>query len=225
MIRGRFGDDAVIVKPSATQEMLKTMIDSRPGGTYLVDRFPDVRTLYVQDGQKCGAVGLKGDHLPPLEARKASRQAFLMIADHAAKIRDQMQAKTGYSGEGCIHFENAYFPIVSYDKVEVWKGDLFAGSVGIDPASGLLKVNHGGDYGPIEWFGERTDSVCNSVNVDSVKQALGHYCQDEGRGVHDSNRPLNVEVANQDVAKSKDIRLQEAVSESKSAKQTASIKR
>ncbi len=225
VIKGRFGDDAVIVKPSAAQEMLKTMIDSRPGGTYLVDRFPDVRTLYVQDGQICGAVGLKGDHLPPLEARKASRQAFLMISDHAAKIRDQLQARTGYSGEGCIHFENAYFPIVSYDKVEVWKGDLFAGSVGIDPASGLLKLNHGGDFGPMEWFGERTDSVFNSVNVDSVKQALGHYCLDEGRGVYDSNRPLNVEVANQDVARSKDTRLHEAVSESKSAKQTASIKR
>ncbi len=88
-------------------------------------------------------------------------------------------------------------------------------------ASGLLKLNHGGDFGPMEWFGERTDSVFNSVNVDSVKQALGHYCLDEGRGVYDSNRPLNVEVANQDVARSKDTRLQEAVSESKSQSQKA----
>ena len=75
------------------------------------------------------------------------------------------------------------------------------------------------------WFDERTDSVFNFVNVDSVKQALGHYCLDEGRGVYDSNKPLNVEVVNQDVARSKDVRLQEAISESKSVKLSAIIKK
>jgi hypothetical protein len=107
--------------------------------------------------------------------------------------------------------------------VEVWKGDLFAGSVGIDPSSGLLKLSHGGDFGPMEWFGERTDSVFNSLNMDSIKQSLGNYCLDEGRGIYDANRPLNKEVANEDVARSKDANLQAAV-EAQTQKASVSMK-
>jgi hypothetical protein len=138
-------------------------------------------------------------------------------------VKSQLQSACGYTGEGNIHFENAYYPVIHHDKVEVWKGDLFAGSVGIDPSSGLLKLSHGGDFGPMEWFGERTDSVFNSLNMDSMKQALGNYCLDEGRGIYDANRPLNKEVANDDVARSKDTTLQAAV-ESQSQKASASIK-
>jgi hypothetical protein len=222
-VKARFGEDVRIMKPTEAQALLKEMIDSRPGGTYLVDAFPDVRTLYFQDGQIQGSVSVKGEHMPSVEARRESRQDFCQIADFAEKVRTQLQAKVGYNGDGCIHFENAYFPIVGHDKVEVWKGDLFAGSIGIDPSSGLLKLNHGGDFGPMEWFGERTDSVFNSVTIESVKQALSQYCLDEGRGIYDSNRPLNVEVANNDVAKSNDTKLQQAI-ESQSQTQSKSVK-
>lgn len=222
-VKARFGEDVRIMKPTEAQALLKEVIDSRPGGTYLVDAFPDVRTLYFQDGQIQGSVSIKGEHMPSADARRESRQDFCQIADFAEKVRTQLQAKAGYHGDGCIHFENAYFPIVGHDKVEVWKGDLFAGSIGIDPSSGLLKLNHGGDFGPMEWFGERTDSVFNSVTIESVKQALSQYCLDEGRGIYDSNRPLNVEVANNDVAKSNDTKLQQAI-ESQSQTQSKSVK-
>ena len=75
----------------------------------------------------------------------------------------------------------------------------------------------------MEWFGERTDSIFNSLNMDSIKQSLGNYCLDEGRGIYDANRPLNKEVANEDVARSKDANLQSAV-ESQSQKATVSMK-
>lgn len=226
-VKARFGEDARIIKPTDAQALLKQIIDSRPGGTYLVDAFPDVRTLYFQDGQIQSSVNIKGEHLPSAEARRESRQDFYQIADFAQKVKVQLQTRAGYHGEGCIHFENAYFPIVGHDKVEVWKGDLFAGSIGIDPVSGMLKLNHGGDFGPMEWFGERTDSVFNSVNIESVKQALGHYCLDEGRGIYDSNKPLNIEIANNDVAKSKDVKLQQAMetqSQAQSASKSVKIK-
>ena len=95
--------------------------------------------------------------------------------------------------------------------MEIWKGDIFAGSVGIDPSSGLLKINQGGDFGPMEWFEERTDSVFNSVSLDSIKDSIGRYCLDEGIGICDANRTLNVETANRDVANSKDSKLIAAI--------------
>jgi hypothetical protein len=77
----------------------------------------------------------------------------------------------------------------------------------------------------MEWFGERTDWVFNSLNMDSMKQALGNYCLDEGRGIYDANRPLNKEVANEDVARSKDTKLQAAIeSQAQTQKMSAGMK-
>lgn len=129
-------------------------------------------------------------------------------------MKRQLQKACGYHGEGSIHFANAYFPEIFSERVEIWKGDIFAGSVGIDPSSGLLRINQGGDFGPMEWFGERTDSVFNSVSLDAIKESIGRYCLDEGIGICDANRTLNVETANKDVALSKDIKLIEAVDNS-----------
>ena len=56
----------------------------------------------------------------------------------------------------------------------------------------------------MEWFGDRTESVFNSVSIDSIKDAIGRFCLDEGIGIHDKDRKLNLEVANNDVANSKD---------------------
>lgn len=78
-----------------------------------------------------------------------------------------------------VHFANAYYPVIYHDKIEIMKGEIFAGSVGIDPNSGLLRIDHGGDFGPMEWFSDRTESVFNSVSLDSIKEAIGRFCLDE----------------------------------------------
>ena len=203
--------------------MIRDLVENRPGGTYLENGRADVRTLYFQDGAIKTSATLQGAHLPPMEDRVSSRQMLCEIADYASQVKSQLQSACGYTGEGSIHFENAYYPVIYHDKIEVWKGDLFAGSVGIDPSSGLIKLSQGGDFGPMEWFGERTDSVFNSLNMDSMKQSLGNYCLDEGRGIYDAIRPLNKEVANEDVARSKDANLQAAV-ESQTHKASVSMK-
>ena len=224
-LKERFGDNITIMKPSEAQQMIRDISENRPGGTYLEQGRADVRTLYFQDGDIKTSATLQGAHLPPIEDRIASRQMLCEIADYASQVKSQLQTACGYTGEGNIHFENAYYPVILHDKVEVWKGDLFAGSVGIDPSSGLLKLSHGGDFGPMEWFGERTDSVFNSLNMDSMKQALGNYCLDEGRGIYDANRPLNKEVANEDVARSKDTKFQAAIeSQAQTQKMSAGMK-
>lgn len=180
-------------------------------GTYLEDPLPDVRTIYFQDGEFRTSYTMQGDGLPPESVRKESRKDFLEIHDYAEGVKRKLQSACGYDGDGSIHFANAYFPRIFSERVEIWKGDIFAGSVGLDPSNGLLKINQGGDFGPMEWFGERTDSVFNSVSIDSIKESIGRYCLDEGIGICDTNRTLNIETANRDVAGSKDTRLIESI--------------
>ena len=210
-LKGRFGEDINIIKPSEMPEVLKELSAQDKDGTYLENPRPDVRTIYYQDGEFRTSVTMTGDNLPSQNAREESRREFLEIHDYAKLVKRQLQQACGYHGEGSIHFANAYYPEIFSERVEIWKGDIFAGSVGIDPSCGLLRINQGGDFGPMEWFGERTDSVFSSVSLDSIKESIGRYCLDEGIGICDANRTSNVETANRDTANSKDFKLIDAI--------------
>lgn len=210
-LKGRLGEDINIIKPSEMPEVLKELSAQDKDGTYLENPRPDVRTIYYQDGEFRTSVTMTGDNLPSQNAREESRREFLEIHDYAKLVKRQLQQACGYHGEGSIHFANAYYPEIFSERVEIWKGDIFAGSVGIDPSCGLLRINQGGDFGPMEWFGERTDSVFSSVSLDSIKESIGRYCLDEGIGICDANRTSNVETANRDTANSKDFKLIDAI--------------
>lgn len=222
-LKQRFVSEIVILNPWESQVMLRNIMANIKSGTYLEDRRPDVRTIYFQNGEFRTSATLEGPNMPPVNERIASRQQFIEISDYASKVKTELQIKVGYNGEGSIHFENAYFPVILSDKVEIWKGDNFAGSVGIDPSSGLLRISQGGDFGPMEYFGPRTESVFSSVSIDSIKESIGRYCLDEGIGIFDKNRTSNIETANKDVASSKDIKLHDAI-ESLSPKHAPAIK-
>lgn len=223
-LQARFGESIEIIKPSQVNELMRELSKQTQDGTYIENPRPDVRTVYFQDGQFRTSATMTGDSLPPQSLREECKREFLQIYDYAKEAKQKLQQACGYNGNGSIHFANAYYPEVFSDKVEIWKGDVFAGSVGIDPQSGLLKINQGGDFGPMEWYGERTDSVFNSVTLDNILQSIGRYCLDEGIGIFDKNRTSNLEVASNDVVKSKDPVLNEAISASQQTKQ-ASIKR
>ena len=162
--------------------------------------------------------------MPLIKDRQESRREFLEIHDYAQDVKNRLQSACGYDGSGSIHFANAYFPRIFSERVEIWKGDVFAGSVGIDPSSGLLKINQGGDFGPMEWYGDRTESVFNSISIDSIKESICRYCLDDGIGIFDKNRTSNVQTANNDVSASKDARLLSAL-EQPSSKQSSAMKR
>lgn len=223
-LQARFGESIEIVKPSEANDLMRQLSKQTQDGTYIENPRPDVRTVYFQDGQFKTSATMTGESLPPQSLREECKREFLQIYDYAKEVKQKLQQACGYNGNGSIHFANAYYPEVFSDKVEIWKGDVFAGSVGIDPQSGLLKINQGGDFGPMEWYGERTDSVFNSVTLDNILQSIGRYCLDEGIGIFDKNRTSNLEVASNDVVKSKDPVLNEAISASQQTKQ-ASIKR
>ena len=223
-LKSRFGEDITIIKPSEMNETLSRLSVQSKEGTYLENPLPDVRTLYFQDGEFRTTTTMTGDTMPPIKDRQESRREFLEIHDYAQSVKSRLQSSCGYDGSGSIHFANAYFPRIFSERVEIWKGDVFAGSVGIDPSSGLLKINQGGDFGPMEWYGDRIESVFNSISMDSIKESIGRYCLDEGIGIFDKNRTSNVQTANNDVSASKDARLLSAL-EQPSSKQSSAMKR
>lgn len=211
-LKSRFGEDITIIKPSEMTGVLSRLSTQSNDGTYLENPLPDVRTLYFQDGEFRTTTTMRGDTMPPIKDRQESRREFLEIHDYAQAVKSRLQSACGYDGSGSIHFANAYFPRIFSERVEIWKGDVFAGSVGIDPSSGLLKINQGGDFGPMEWYGNRTESVFNSISMDSIKESIGRYCLDEGIGIFDKNRTSNVQTANKDISMSNDSKLLEAIS-------------
>ena len=223
-LKERFGDDIKIIKPSEMNDTLSRLSAQTKDGTYLETPLPDVRTIYFQDGEFRTSATMKGEGVPPQPIREESRKDFLEIHDYAQDVKNRLQRACGYDGSGSIHFANAYFPRIYSERVEIWKGDVFAGSVGIDPSNGLLKINQGGDFGPMEWYEDRTESVFNSISMDSIKESIGRYCLDEGIGIFDKNRTSNVQTANNDVSASKDARLLSAL-EQPSSKQSSAMKR
>ena len=219
-LQARFGESIEIVKPSEANDLMRQLSKQTQDGTYIENPRPDVRTVYFQDGQFKTSATMTGESLPPQSLREECKREFLQIYDYAKEVKQKLQQSCGYNGNGSIHFANAYSPEVFSDKVEIWKGDVFAGSVGLDPQSGLLKINQGGDFGPMEWYGERTDSVFNSVSMDNILQSIGRYCLDEGIGIFDANRTLNIETANRDVVNSKDPKLIDAIDRASSRNQS-----
>ena len=222
-LKGRFGNDITIIRPELLQKTYKDLCVQDKDGTYVEQKRPEVRTIYFQDGEFRTAVSMTGEMLPDKEARIAARQAFCELVDYVKLVKEDLYEQVGYIGDGDIHFANAYYPVIFHDKIEIFKGDIFAGSVGIDPNNGLLRVDQGGDFGPMEWFGERTESVFRSGSFDSIKQAIGEFCLDEGVGVGGNDRRLNIEVANEDVANSNDQKLIDNLSQGQVPKKSMKI--
>jgi hypothetical protein len=223
-LKERFGECIQIIKPSEMPETIKELSRQDMDGTFLEYPRPDVRTIYFQDGEFKTSATMTGDNLPSQKVREESRKEFLEIHDYAQQVKKELQQACGYNGNGSIHFANAYYPEIFSERVEIWKGDIFAGSVGIDPSCGLLRINQGGDFGPMEWYGNRTESVFNSVSIESIKESIGRFCLDEGIGIFDKNRTSNIRTANNDVAHSKDSRLLDIVN-SQSTKISTGVKR
>lgn len=222
-LKGRFGNDITIIRPELLQKTYKDLCVQDKDGTYVEQKRPEVRTIYFQDGEFRTAVSMTGEMLPDKEARIAARQAFCELVDYVKQVKEELYEQVGYIGDGDIHFANAYYPVIFHDKIEIFKGDIFAGSVGIDPNNGLLRVDQGGDFGPMEWFGERTESVFRSGSFDSIKQAIGEFCLDEGVGVGGNDRRLNIEVANEDVANSNDQKLIDNLSQGQAPRKSMKI--
>lgn len=223
-LRQKFGNDIKILKPSIGWDEIRALSKQEKDGTYIEKPRPDIRTIYFQGGQFKTSATVSGDRMVSAKVRQEHRQTFYEIREHAIKVKKELQSKCGYNGDGSIHFERAYYPVIYQDSVEIWQGDIFAGSVMIAPKCGLLRIESGGGIGPMEWYGNRTDSVFTTTSIDGIKEAMNYYCLDEGVGTKDKNRLSNVAIANDDVARSKDEVLLGAIDKKNTPKEGASLK-
>ena len=218
-LRKKFGEDITVVGPRKLDEYLAEHFpEERKDGTYVEQPKADRRTIYFKDGvfHSPSTYPFKGG--APVELRRRLFSEFQQMKQYATDVRRSLQAGSGYSGEGNVHYATAYFPRVFHSSIEVWKGETFAGSIGIDARTGLLSVREGGDMGPFEHGEDRCFSVFYGTSLQAVKEALGRWCLDEGIGVDGKNVRLNLDRANNDICNSRDPGLDASESRSKSIK-------
>ena len=210
-IRQRFGKDAEIIRPGKEKRLLGKDTPKTRKGAYLETPRPEVRTLFYQEDEFRSITTAAGVTATPIAERREAFESFRRLKEYAQQVKTELQQAAGYYGNKSVHFESAYFPEIFHDRIEVWKGDLYAGSVGIDSMTGLISIDQGGNFGPMEWDGERTESVFRDCDRMTVRECIGHYCLDEGVGLFTKSGLTNIERANGDIARSNDKALLQAV--------------
>lgn len=204
-LRAKFGNDIIIVHPNKEKKWLKENAPKEDRtGTFIEKPRLDSRVIFFKDGRfhSPATYPYADDHTK--EDRIKVFQDFQKMKEYAEDVKHRLQTMSGYSGIGNVHYETAYFPVIYYSKIEVWKGETFAGSIGIDSSNGLLKTEIGGDLGPFEWGEDRCFSVFGGSSLPAFREALSYWCLDEGVGAESKSPFLNLDRANRDIAMSKD---------------------
>ena len=207
-LRQKFGDSTTILTPRQSRKWLKENYSKETRvGTFVEKDRLDSRTIFFKDGKFHSPATYPYKDGPSLEVRAKVFSDFLQMKDYAREVKIRLQTMSGYSGPGNVHFETAYFPVIYHSRIEVWKGETFAGSIGIDPLNGLLRVALGGDMGPSEWGEDRCFSVFSGTSPESFREAISYWCLDEGVGKESKSPFLNFDRANNDIAMSRDSAL------------------
>lgn len=204
-LRKKFGEGITIIPPRQLESYLSEHFPKETKeGTYLESGIPDIRTIYYTGGQFHSPTTYPFKGGVSLEVRRKAFADFQQMKQYACEVKARLQGLSGYSGEGSVHYATAYFPRILHSSIEVWKGDTFAGSIGINPGNGLLKIREGGDMGPFEYGEDRCFSVFYGTSVGAFREALGHWCLDEGVGLGDRDLYLNIDRASNDICQSLD---------------------
>lgn len=205
-LKEKFGDGIAVLGPRTAQEYIAAHgNNSGKDGTYLEEPRLDIRTVYYKDGVFHSPTTYPFEGGRDKHEKDRAFADFQKIKEYAKDVKSKLQSIAGYGGDGNVHFGTAYYPVILHSKVEIWKGDIFAGSIGIDTKSGMLKIEEGGDMGPAEWGEDRCFSVFFSTDVAAAKEAMYRFCLDDGVDLNRASERSNVQRAYEDVAKS-DIR-------------------
>ena len=211
-LKARQGEDIRIESPRKVNEVMRELgAQPYPCGTFLERPRPEVRTLYFQDGEFRSPATFRGEGVASQQDRVKDYQVFLRLSDRVQGIKTSLQHSVGYDGEGSIRFASAWYPEIYHDKVELWHGDSLVAEAGIDQSSGRF-------YAKGDEAGIYKDS-----SVDQIVVAMEFYCLDSGRMEHQEagddihfqvyekkGTPLNIDVANNDVARTMDLELEKA---------------
>ena len=133
-----------ILSPEGMQDYLDSFKDTQEG-TYAYGPRPEVRTLYIQDGERIVSPSqFVAPGMPPLQERKRHLQEFLQFRSWCIDRQRELNAAAGNPDAGQVHYGNAYHLWIGSRRIDFMFGDALAGRVSLND-KGLLRVDLG-DY-------------------------------------------------------------------------------
>lgn len=217
----KFGGDRsafVTVLPEEVEAYIRRNTPQKKEGTYVMSPVPELGCLYLQKGKLVSETEYVAPGLPPVQERRRNREAFRSLMTYTLKVQSELNIEAGYHGEGQVHYENAYHPVISRNRIELRRGDSLEGAVSLS-GQGLLLVEFGqmheisadadvSEYKNAEWCRRTIFSRADAVNplgrVQQMKESIGRFILDEGAGVDYNPDVLNLDVAGDDIAASED---------------------
>ncbi len=216
----KLGYDYEIIRPGDLQErlaQLSAQLDrhgNELSGTYLEHARPEVKPLWYQKGRICTAFTREGEavaggYLPSKDQRAKTFNEFQSLKVYVSGIRAELERQSGFvRGENQseklnIHFQNAFYPVVKDQSIELWKGDILRGRAFID-ANGRFSVDTNALTGSVG--GEYLQGVLDTMNIfqkfenmTDVKLAIAKYCLDDGMILDEDERSIMKEGDPQEV--------------------------
>ena len=105
---------------------------------------PSVKEFSVHyvDGEIYGTLSAPGytRGLPSQYARAAEYERFQRFREEALRVQGVLLAAVGRDASRPLRFENAFYPVIGDNKVEIWHGKDLAASVSLRP-DGSVRVN------------------------------------------------------------------------------------
>lgn len=210
-IREKFGEDSQIIRPERLKAFLKSIEEPARDGTYIESPRPDMRTLFVQDGNIRGPLSYSGPNAAPMDDRIAAFNGMMDILGYAREVKAELQRISGYRGEGAVHYATAYYPVIYHNALEIYQGDYLDGRITWDEYNCKIRIEEDGDLRDGEYLAadrcrERVFFFRSHMGPDEIKAAIGRFCLDDGVGVGDK-RKSNIDVAINDIALSTDEKI------------------
>ena len=134
--------NARIIPPSEMDAYLSQFKETREG-TYAYGPRPEVRTLYVQNGERIVSPSqYVAPGMPSLQERKANLAEFMSLRSWCIERQKEMNEKAGNPGAGQIHYEGAYHMWIGSRRIDFMFGDQLAGRISLNDR-GLMKLELG----------------------------------------------------------------------------------
>ncbi len=135
---------ATVIPPSEMDSLIAGYAERREG-TYVYGPRPEVRTLFIQDGEKIvSPSAYVAPGMPPLQQRQLHLREFLRLRSFCAGVQQELNAAAGNPTPAQIHYAGAYHLWIGSRTIDFMMGDVLAGRISLD-SRGLLRVDLG-DY-------------------------------------------------------------------------------
>ncbi len=195
---------ATVIPPSDLRSLLDHYED-RTEGTHVYGVRPEVRTLYVQDGEKIvSPSAYVAPGMPPLQQRELHLKEFLALRSFCADVQKELNEAAGNPGGAQIHYSDAYHLWIGSRQIDFMMGGSLAGRISLNER-GLLSLDLG-DYRDLSadarFEGHREqawrvrgvftiqDSVSPIDHLPEIRGRIRERLLDEGMGLGETDSDL-----------------------------------